>query len=117
MTAYKSTWPCHQTLAARWRNWASAVQVRLEADDEHRGFSAGGKDQDAGEGAVGGGEEHQVRRYAAQQFPWGAGAGQEPHDQPEIVAGDVDEVAFVPSTPTGSRGRAAMNGACRHDRG
>ena len=117
MTAYKSTWPCHQTLAARWRNWASAVQVRLEADDEHRGFSAGGKDQDGGEGAISGGDEHQVRRDAAQELPWGPSTDQQTHDQAEIVAGDVDEVAFVPSTPTGSRGRAAMNGACRHDRG
>ena len=31
----------------------------------------------------------------ANELPWGAGADQEPHDQAEIVAGDVDEVALV----------------------
>ena len=34
---------------------------------------------------------------AGQELPWGAGADQEPHDQAEIVAGDVHEVAFVQS--------------------
>ena len=32
---------------------------------------------------------------ADQELPWGAGADQEPHDQAEIVAGDVHEVALV----------------------
>ena len=32
---------------------------------------------------------------AGQELPWGAGTDQEPHDQAEIVAGDVHEVAFV----------------------
>ena len=32
---------------------------------------------------------------AGRELAWGAGADQEPHDQAEIVAGDVDEVAFV----------------------
>ena len=36
-----------------------------------------------------------MRRDAGQELPWGAGTDQEPHDQAEIVAGDVDEVAFV----------------------
>ena len=38
-----------------------------------------------------------MRRSAGQELPWGAGAGQEPHDQAEIVAGDVHEVAVVQS--------------------
>ena len=30
-----------------------------------------------------------------QELPWGPGTDQEPHDQAEIVAGDVHEVALV----------------------
>ena len=37
----------------------------------------------------------QVRRCAGQELPWGAGTDQEPHDQAEIVAGDVDQIALV----------------------
>ena len=43
-------------------NRRSAVQVRLEADDEHRGFGAGGNDEDDGQGVGGGHEEHQLHR-------------------------------------------------------
>ena len=41
---------------------ASAVRLRLEADDEHRGFGAGGDDEDDAVRLLGGGEEQQVRR-------------------------------------------------------
>ena len=69
--------------------------VWLEADDQYRSFGHGGDDEDACCGAVGGREEPQVRRDAGQELPRGAGTDQEPHDQAEIVAGDVHEVAFV----------------------
>ena len=46
-------------------------------------------------GAVGGREEQQVRRRAGQELPRGPGTDQEPHDQAEIVAGDVHQVALV----------------------
>ena len=36
-----------------------------------------------------------LRRCTGQELPWGPGTDQEPHDQAEIVAGDVHEVAFV----------------------
>ena len=65
------------------------MQVRLEADDEHRGFGAGGNDEDDGQGVGGGHEEHQLRRGMGQELLRGSGANREPHDQAEIVAGDV----------------------------
>ena len=70
------------------------MQVRLEADDEHRGFSASGNDEDDGQG-VGGHEEHQLRRGTGQELLRGSGADREPHDQAEIVAGDVHQIALV----------------------
>ena len=36
-----------------------------------------------------------MRRCAGQELPRRAGPDQEPHDQAEIVAGDVDEIALV----------------------
>ena len=70
------------------------MRVRLKADHEHRGFGAGGNDEDAGQG-VGGRHDHQMRGCVGQELAWGTGTDQEPHDQAEIVAGDVHEVAFV----------------------
>ena len=49
----------------------------------------------------------------ARPAPWGAGAGEKPHDQPQIVAGDVDQVAFldvVATTQPGSAHAAAVEG-------
>ena len=44
------------------------MQVRLEADDEHRGFGAGGNDEDAIQG-IGGREEH--HRGTISRAEWG----------------------------------------------
>ena len=49
----------------------------------------------ANDGAVGGRECQQLRRCAGQELPRGPGADQQAHDQAEIVAGDVHEIAFV----------------------
>ena len=79
------------------------MRVRLKADHEHRGFGAGGNDEDAGQG-VGGRHDHQMRGCVGQELAWGTGTDQEPHDQAEIVAGDVHEVAFVPFEEAGLPG-------------
>ena len=34
-------------------------------------------------------------RYAGHELPWGAGTDQQTHDQAEIVAGDVRQIALV----------------------
>ena len=65
------------------------------ADGEYRRVGVGCDGEDDDGSALGGGEDQQMRGDAGQELPWGAGADQEPHDQAEIVAGDVHEVAFV----------------------
>ena len=44
------------------------MRLRLDADDEHRGFAAGGDDEDGGAG-IGGGEEHHLVRWRVHVEP------------------------------------------------
>src|SRR4051794_11470611 len=67
----------------------------LHADDKYRGLGVGGDDEDGDDGAVAGGEGQQVRRRAGQELPRGPGADQEAHDQAEVVARHVHEVALL----------------------
>src|ERR1043166_3534847 len=85
---------------------ASAARLWLAADDEHRGFGAGGDGEDDERGTAGGREDEQVRRDAGHELPRGAGPDQEAHDQPEVVAGDVHEVALLQVLPPAQPGAA-----------
>src|SRR4051794_41886558 len=48
----------------------------------------------------------QVRRRPGQELPRGPGADQQAHDQPEVVAGDVHEVALLQVLPPPQPGAA-----------
>ena len=69
-------------------------------------------DTDAEDGQIGvlRGTEGQVGPENGDRAPdpasWGAGASQQAHDQAEIVAGDMDEVAFLDIVATAQVGAA-----------
>jgi hypothetical protein len=71
------------------------VQLGLEADGAHGSFAVRGDGEDDGEDGFGGGAAHQVRRCAGHELPCGSGTGPKAHDQAEMVAGDVHEMALV----------------------
>ncbi len=80
------------------------MRLWFQADDEQHGFGAGGDGEDGKHSTVGDRESEQVRRATDQALPRGAGPDQQAHDQPEIVAGDVDKVALVQVLPPAQPG-------------
>ena len=84
-----------------------------EADDEHLGFGVGGNDGEYRSGcqhrwcAAWGAASH------GRELSWGPSTDEEPHDQAEIVAGDVHEVALaqvVAAAQPGAAHAAAIEG-------
>src|SRR5512134_3581776 len=84
----------------------SMVGIWLEADGEHRGLVATDDHEKGDHGAIGGREPQPARRCLGQERPRSTGTDQKTHDQPEVVAGDVEEVALAQVLPATQPGPA-----------